>query len=300
MPPSTPTAHLLTTFQARRQALWESLSLLAPAEWTAPILAGASPQDVLAARLADDLALLDALSASPAATRPNLSFEAMMEQGVATAQQLLARLQGLNNGEWQAEAPAPSLSDGGTTLAGWVGLGNDACAAAVAAVDAYLGSFERLGKQGLKRWLLFVYNQVMDSVAGMSESEIMGEPWYGEWNTYQVLEHVWAVNEQVLDIARQWGQASTSRSWRSLPVVGEHNRHVGKVYDGRDMVAVADAIVTVYRKTAQLIDRADPALLQRLGDYPWPGRGSLCHLIFETYRHAYEHAVEVRSRQVDR
>lgn len=296
--------HPLATFQTCRQALWESLSLLSPAEWAAPVLAGVSPQEVLAARLADDLALAAALSAAPAAApaeiRPELSFEAMMEQGVATAPRLMAQLERLSDVEWQAKAPAPPQADGGATLAGWARAVNNAYTAAAGEVDAYLGSFERLGKLGLKRWLLFVYNQVMDSVAGMTEAEIMGEPWRGEWNTYQVLEHVWAVNEQVLDIARQWGKTQAPPSLRLLPVVGEHNRHVGKVYDGRDMVAVADAIVTIYRKTAQLIDRANPDLLRHADAFPWPDRGSLCQLIFETYRHAYEHAVEIRGRQVDR
>ena len=204
--PSSST-HPLATFQACRQALWESLSLLSPAEWTAPVLAGVSPQEVLAARLADDLALAAALSAAaPASISPELSFEALMEQGVATAPRLMAQLERLSDVEWQAKAPSPDQADGGATLAGWVRAVNDAYAAAVGEVDAYLGSCERLGKQGLRRWLLFVYNQVMDSVAGMTEAEIMGEPWHGEWNTYQLLEHVWAVNEQVLDIARQWGQ----------------------------------------------------------------------------------------------
>lgn len=301
--PVTP-SHLLATFHTSRQALWESLSLLAPAEWTTPVLGGVSPQEMLAARLDGDLALAAALSVPPAAFSYGLSYGALMEQAVAAAQTVAEKLQDLDDDGWQAGAPGERQAEKGVgdhqTLAGWVEALNDGYLASRAELDAYLGSFERLGKEGLNRWLLAVYNEIMDSVAGMTDAEIMGEPWHGEWNTYQVLEHVWAWNEQILDIARHWGQNPAPRPLRPLPLVGERNRHLGKVYDGADMVAVADAIVTVYRKTAQLVNRSEPALLCQVDDYPWPGRGPLCNLIFEGYRHAYQHALEIRGRQVDR
>lgn len=278
-----PGAESLAAFHACRQALWESLSLLSPDEWAAPVLDGVSPQNLLTARLADDLGMARAMGAESVVISPSPSYDVLMEQAVETAQRLAAR--------WQA-MPETSRQD--------MAAVNDAYIVSAAEVDAYLGSFERLGKEGLNRWLLRVYNAIMDSVAGMTEAEIMGEPWHGEWNTYQLLEHVWAWNEQVLDIARHWGQTPVPHSLRLLPVVGEHNRHVGKVYDGRDMVAVADAIVTVYRKTAQLVNRADPTLLRQVDDFPWTGRGSLCCFIFEAYRHAYGHALEIRGRRGDK
>ncbi len=283
---------LLNEFHAHRQTLWESLSLLSPSEWELPAIDGDSPGVVLATCLADDAALVVALSSSPAASPgPGAGYERLMEAAVETAQWLEERLQTLDAAAWQDSVQGP---DGPVSLAGWVAAVNTGYASPQAGLDAYLGSFERLGKQGLKGWLLRVYNAIMDSVAGMTDDEIMGPAWHGDWNTYQILEHIWSWNEQILDIARHWGQNPVPRPLRPLPIVGERNRHLGKVYDGGDMVAVADAIVTVYRKTAQLIERSDPALLLQVDDYPWPGRGPLCNLIFDAYRHAYAHALEIR------
>ena len=301
MPLTARYSDLLAEFHTRHQAFWEGLSLLRLEECETPAIDGATPHALLAARLAGDLALTAVVEAAAvglpeadsigADAGPAMSFGLLMEQAVETAGRLEDLLRGLDGRQWQRKVQGPRQR---SSVADWLAELNSAYAAAEAALDVYLGSFERLGKEGLKGWLLAVYNDVMDSVAGRTVDEIMGPAWQGEWNTYRLLEHVWAWNEQVLDIARHWSEDQAIGPLRALPLVGERNRHLGKVYDGRDMVDVADAMVTVYRKTALLIDRMDPAVLRSERDYPWPGRGSLCTLIFEVYRHGYRHAQEIR------
>lgn len=293
---------LLAEFQARRQALWDALALLKPDEWLIPLDdEAANACDLLRARIADDRALAAAAEAVTvglpdvqAADLPlpsNLDPGDLLDRAVEMAQNLEQQLGALENHQWQRKLQVGRQN---ATLAELLADSNAAYGQAETDLIHYLGSFERLGKEGLKDWLGSVYNELMDSVAGMTDADIMGPAWRGGWNTYQLIEHVWAWNEQALDLARRWDEPQPGSPLRDLPLYGVHNRHVGKVYDGRDMVALADGIVTVYRKTALLIERAAPDLLCGENALPGGNRGPLCNLIFDVYRHAWQHAQEIR------
>ncbi len=294
---------LLAEFHTRRQTLWDDLALLNPDEWLIPLSDGAATAcDLLRARIDDDRSLAAAAEAVtvglPDVQASDLPLPADLDPGdlldlaVETAQRLEQQLGAWENYQWQRKLRVGRQS---VTLAELLADSNAAYGQVETGLAHYLGGFERLGKEGLKNWLGAVYNELMDSVAGMTDAEISGPAWRGDWNTYQLLEHVWAWNEQALDIARHWDEPQPGAPLRDLPLYGVHNRHVGKVYDGGDMVALADGIVTVYRKTVLLIDRADPALLCRENVLPWGNRGPLCNLIFDVYRHAWQHAQEIRS-----
>ncbi|MCS7038012.1 MAG: DinB family protein [Anaerolineae bacterium] len=290
---------LWTELRQRHEALWESLLLLEPEEWPTPRPGWHAPA-VLAESIRRDRDLLAVVEAAAvglpevttaAAVAPVGEPEALLSQAVAVADELEARLGALDNHQWQRRV---RLGRETRSLAEWVAATNDALQQAQGQVDAYLGSFERLGREGLQNWLLFVYNDLMDSIAGMSEAELMGPAWHGEWNTFRLLEHVWAWNEQLLETALHWHEDAAPPPLRDLPCYGEYNPHVGKVYEGTDMVTLADGLVTVYRKTAAFVARCDPALLTLARPSPWPGRLPLSNLIFEVYRHAWHHARAIR------
>jgi hypothetical protein len=226
-----------------------------------------------------------------AAVAPAGAPEALLAQAVAVAGELDARLAGLDNHQWQRKV---RLGRETRSLADWVATINDTLQQAQTQVDAYLGSFERLGREGLQAWLHTVYTDLMDSIAGLDEAEIMGPAWHGEWNTFRLLEHVWAWNEQLLETALRWHEDAAPPPLRDLPRYGEYNPHVGKVYACTDMVTLADGLVTVYRKTAAFVVRCDPSLLTLARPSPWPGCLPLSNLIFEVYRHAWHHAREIR------
>ncbi len=295
---------LLAELRHRHEALWESLLLLEPAEWHSP--PGQRAAGLLAAAIRRDEELLAAAEAAAVGlpevmTAPMQKLaeepEALLEQSMALAEQLEARLAALDNHQWQRKV---HLGRSAVTLAELVDAANDAWQQAQGIVDAYLGSFARLGKEGLQAWLRLTYDELMDSVAGMREEAIRGSAWYGEWNTFQVLEHVWAWNEQLLETARHWHEESPLPPLRDLPRYGEYNPSIGKVYAGDDMVALADGLVTVYRQTAAFIAQCDPDLLTRVRPSPWPGLLLLSNLIFEVYRHAWQHAQAIRTYRQQR
>lgn len=290
---------LMAELRQRHEALWESLSLLEPEEWQTPRPGWHAPA-VLAESIRRDRDLMTVIEAAAvglpevttaSAATPEGDAEILLAQAVAVADELDARLAALDNRPWQRRV---RLGRETLSLAEWVAATNDALQQAQAQVDAWLGSFERLGKEGLQNWLGLVYNDLMDSIAGMSEAELMGPAWHGEWNTFRLLEHVWAWNEQLLETALRWHEDAPPPPLRDLPRYGEYNPHVGKVYEGTDMVTLADGLVTVYRKTAAFVAHCDPALLTLARPSPWPGRLPLSNLIFEVYRHAWHHAREIR------
>jgi|GEM_PF-7101660 len=290
---------LRAELRRRHEALWESLLLLEPAEWETP--PGRRAAELLAATIRRDEALLAAVEAAAVGlpevmTAPTLDLaddpEALLQQSLDLAAQLDARLAALDNHQWQRKWRRERVS---VTLADLVDAANDALQQAQGVVDAYLGSFARLGKEGLQAWLRLSYDELMDSVAGMREEAIRGSAWYGAWNTFQVLEHVWAWNEQLLETARRWHEESPLPPLRDLPRYGEYNPYVGRVYTGDDMVVLADGLVTVYRQTVAFIARCDPGLLTRVRPSPWPGLLPLSNLVFEVYRHAWQHAQAIRT-----
>ena len=295
---------LLVEYRIRHHALWEGLALLEPEEWRQPVWDdGETPRELLAQRVVDDSQLLNAIEAAAVGlpdmqgvvdASPAQTHDSLLGKAVALAERVDKALSGLDNHQWQRKLHRDRQP---TALAEFVADVNAAHCHAQRRLDDYLASYERLGKQGLKRWLREVYNAVMDSVAGMNEQAIMGQPWYGDWNTYQLLEHVWAWNQQALELARRWDQPGSRPAFDDLPVYGRFNPYLGKPYEGDDMVAIADGIVTVYRKTALLIEAAEPEALQQERDWPGRGRGSLCAFLYTLYRHAWRHALAIQTHR---
>ncbi|RME83912.1 MAG: hypothetical protein D6775_06910 [Caldilineae bacterium] len=296
---------LLQEFRLRHRSLWNSLALIEPDAWQEAVLAGGRrPQELLQARLEDDHRLLQAVEAAAvglpetteiAASSPELpsSPTALLDKAAALAERLDAMLATLDNQQWQRKVRG---SSGLQTVATLVEDLNAAYSAAEVEVEAYLGSFERLGKEGLKAWLLRCYDAIMDSVAGLSEEEIMGPSWCGRWNTYQVLLHVWSWQDVALAAARRWHEPAPTYEVLRFPDIEAYNDALLARYQGKDMVAVADGLVTSCRQTILLVERSPEGLLRRSNILPWSKRretDTLCGMLYTIYRHTWDHAWEI-------
>ncbi len=300
---------LLDEFRQRRIPFWWGLALLAPTEWnSSPNAEALSARHLLLARMQEDTELAGYCQAAAVGlSEPPLTgdldkipsaAEPLLDAAVSLASELDDQLSTLDNHQWQRKLKRGREH---VTIAAMVDQTNAAYSDAQLVIDAYLGSYKRLGKAGLKQWLLDVYNEVMDSVAGMTEQELMGEAWYGEWNTYQLMEHIWAWNQQLLAVVKRWQEADLRVEFIDLPELGQFNPYLNAYYRGNDMIAIADGIVTVFRKTCDWIEQSEPALLMSENNYPHSscgslsGRGPLCNLIFDCYRHAWDHAQDIRA-----
>lgn len=163
-------------------------------------------------------------------------------------------------------------------------------------VQAYCGSLERWGRDGLRRLMVEQHDNLMNSMAGLTEETMLSTPVCGAWTIRDVFAHVLSWNEVCSLLLRQWPEPDPEmiREWKWLEgdSMTAMNNRLMAARTHLTMIEIADGLTTEYRRMMRTFDRASDADLRSEG-LTWGGPGVLSNFFYEIFVHEAEHAAQV-------
>ncbi len=163
-------------------------------------------------------------------------------------------------------------------------------------VQAYCGSLERWGRAGLRKLMVEQHDNLMNSMAGLTEETMLTEQVCGVWTIRDVFAHVLSWNEVCPRLLRHWPKpnSETISDWQGLE--GESmtamNDRLMAARAHLTMIEIADGLTTEYRRMLREFDRKSDADLRSEG-LTWGGTGVMSNFIYEIFVHEAEHAAQI-------
>jgi hypothetical protein len=152
----------------------------------------------------------------------------------------------------------------------------------------------RWSRAGLRALLDRQHTLVMESVAGLSEDQILTLRTAGGWTLRDELVHILAWSEYGVRVIDGWPSV---RSETIAEFVESADRPADVVNAGlleeragMTMIEIADQLATFHRRTLNRFDAVDDTQLSSQGDYGWGASGSLSGFLFSLVLHQAEHA----------
>ncbi len=176
-----------------------------------------------------------------------------------------------------------------------------------AELQRYCGSMQRWQRADLRKFLAQQHINLMDSIAGLTETTILTTQVCGHWSIRDVLAHVLSWNEFAYLVIRQWPQPdrTTLEAW--LPAADANDTSNYDMINERllaakkdlDIIGIADWLTTYHRRTMRLFDRLSDEELTSEGDYIWGETGEAARLLYEFALHEAEHAEQIWRYRVE-
>jgi hypothetical protein len=163
-------------------------------------------------------------------------------------------------------------------------------------VQAYCGCLDRWGRAGLRKLMVEQHDNLMNSMAGLTEETMLAVQVCGDWTIRDVFAHVLSWNEYCWLLLRHWPQPDpeTIRQWQWLEGDSRatFNRRQLAARANLTMIEIADGLTTEYRRMLRVFDRASDADLRSEG-LTWGGLGVMSNYFYEIFIHEAEHAAQI-------
>lgn len=163
-------------------------------------------------------------------------------------------------------------------------------------VQAYCGSLERWGRAGLRRLMVEQHDNLMNSMAGLTEETMLTTQVCGVWTIRDVFAHVLSWNEVCSLLLRQWPEPNPEMigewKWLEGDTMTAMNSRLMAARTHLTMIEIADGLTTEFRRMMRTFDRAGDADLRSEG-LTWGGPGTLSNFFYEIFVHEAEHAAQV-------
>jgi hypothetical protein len=154
----------------------------------------------------------------------------------------------------------------------------------------------RWTRPALRQLLELQHRNLLDSVAGLTETTMETLCVDGDWTVRDVLAHVLSWNEYCALLIAQWPEpdpaAIAEWTWRADDTEATLNARLLAARAGLDCIALADGLATCHRKIMTAYDRFGDADFDSEGP-TWGGTGMLSCFLYEIYLHEAEHAAEI-------
>lgn len=161
---------------------------------------------------------------------------------------------------------------------------------------AYCGSLERWGRSGLRQLMFEQHNNLMESMAGLTEETMLSAQVCGVWTIRDVFAHVLGWNEYCSRLLRGWPEPNpeTISEWRWLEgdTMTAMNERMMAARTHLTMIEIADGLTTEYRRMMRVFERASDAALCSEG-LTWGGPGVMSNFFYEIFVHEAEHAAQI-------
>jgi uncharacterized damage-inducible protein DinB len=170
------------------------------------------------------------------------------------------------------------------------------------ALHRYCGSMRRWSRAGLRRFFDRQYCELLDSVAGLTEADLLRSTPADPWSLRDLLAHVLGWNEFCYLLLDQWPapKPDSIQAWAWQPGETEdaYNARLLARQQHLDPIAIADGLVTYHRRMLRLFDAFTDDQLASTGQ-TWGGAGELSGFYFEIALHEVEHAAEIWRRRME-
>jgi len=158
----------------------------------------------------------------------------------------------------------------------------------------WCGSMQRWSKEELIKLLEIQHELLMESIAGLEETTILGTITHKPWSMRDELVHVLAWNEFELHLVEAWPNQREEdvRSWMQQDGEGEDevNERLAAERIEMNMIEVVDALATVHRRTIKRLESGGDAFLASIGDWFFGVTGPLSDFVYAMALHQAEHS----------
>ena len=132
------------------------------------------------------------------------------------------------------------------------------------------------------------FKSLMDCLGQLTEEELTERPVTGDWTVKDVIAHVWDRSDEALQTAKVW---RGPRRWQEgISYDDAWNEAHVNARRVLPLISVVDGATGTHRKLMHLVDEADDAILQQVGQAPWGSEMSLLEMLYEIAEHYAQHA----------
>ena len=180
-------------------------------------------------------------------------------------------------------------------------------------VHRYCFSPDRWGREHLFRFYRLHFNSLLDSITGLTEESCTTVIVSGDWTVRDLLAHILAWDEYVLELVKRWPDISlTDALSEGLEVNGGDelsewasgevdtvNARLQDARAGLTMIEVLDGLATCHRRIVNRCRRMSDEAMRTEVEYDEGERGNLVNLLVSTSAHTADHAAEIYAARAD-
>ncbi len=183
-------------------------------------------------------------------------------------------------------------------------------------VHTYCFSLDRWGRDRLFTFYRRHFNSLLDAITGLTETSCTAVPVCGDWTVRDVLAHILAWDEYVVELVKRWPdislpsrQSPASASPESASadplaqwISGDDETRNARLHDARaglSMIEVLDNLATCHRQIVSRCQRLSEEKLRTEVEYDWGERGNLVNLLVSMSAHTADHAADIYAARAE-
>lgn len=180
-------------------------------------------------------------------------------------------------------------------------------------VHRYCFSTDRWGRDRLFRFYRRHFNGLLDSITGLTEDSCTTVPVNGDWTVRDLLAHILAWDEYVLELVKRWPDISLPDAQSAVPEAeggdelsdwasGDVDTVNARLQDARadlTMIEVLDGLATCHRRIVSRCRRMSDEAMRTEVEYDEGERGNVVNLLVSTSAHTADHAAEIYAARAD-
>ncbi len=180
-------------------------------------------------------------------------------------------------------------------------------------VHRYCFSTDRWGREKLFRFYRRHFSSLLDSITGLTEESCTTVLVNGNWTVRDVLAHILAWDEYVLELVKRWPDISLPDARSADPEVEDAdelshwasgdvdtvNARLQDARGGLTMIEVLDGLATCHRRIVSRCRRMSDEAVRTEVEYDKGERGNVVNLLVSTSAHTADHAAEIYAARAD-
>ena len=183
-------------------------------------------------------------------------------------------------------------------------------------VHRYCFTLERWGRDRLFTFYRRHFNSLLDAITGLTEASCTSVPVCGDWTVRDLLAHILAWDEYILELVRRWPNISLPARQSPAPaspdpgsddsfaqwIIGDVdtiNARLHAARAGLSMIEVLDNLATCHRRIVSRCQRLSEEKLRKEVEYDWGERGNLVNLLVSMSAHTADHAAEIYTARAE-
>ena len=183
-------------------------------------------------------------------------------------------------------------------------------------VHSYCFSLDRWGRDRLLTFYRRHFNSLLDAITGLTETGCTSVPVCGDWTVRDLLAHILAWDEYILELVKRWpdislpsrqspatasqepGRDDALAQWTSGDVETKNARlHADRA--DLSMIEVLDDLATCHRRIVSRCQKLSEEKLRSEVEYDWGERGNLVNLLVSMSAHTADHAAEIYAARAE-
>lgn len=180
-------------------------------------------------------------------------------------------------------------------------------------VHRYCFSIDRWGRERLFSFYRRHFNSLLDAITGLTEESCNTVPVSGTWTVRDLLAHILAWDEYVLELVKRWpdislpdaqtsGQETRREDDLSHWSSGDVDTVNARLHEARaelSMIEMLDGLATCHRRIVSRCRRLSDEEMRTEVEYDAGEKGNVVNLLVSTSAHTADHAAEIYAALAD-